>query len=185
MLRSLVLAACLVASSAGAAPWALSPETSITVDVSWRGLTIPLRFTKFSGTVEFDETRPEIAMAEIDVAATSVRTGLPPADRVARSANFLGAERYPSIGFTLDRLEQTSRSTANVFGRITFRGITRPIGFKARVFRYGPAEDDTGRFEAGFQLEGAIDRTEFGSTGALPEVPAVLPIRIRLLMTSL
>jgi hypothetical protein len=52
------------------------------------------------------------------------------------------------------------------------------------VLRYGPAEDNPGRFEAGFQLDGAIDRTEFGSNGALSEVPAVLPIRIQLLMAS-
>ena len=69
-------------------------------------------------------------------------------------------------------------------GRITLRGVTRPVGFKAEVFRFGPADDDPDSFEAGFNLTGQIDRTEFGSTGGLPEVGAVLPVRIRLLMRS-
>lgn len=184
MLRILFLMALLVGHAAHAAPWVILPETSITVQVTWRGLKIPMTFPSISGRVDFDERRPETAEAEIAVAAGSVETGLGPANRVARSEDFLAADRYPTIRFELDRLKQTSRSTADVFGRITFRGVTRPIGFKARVFEYGPMKEDPDRFVAGFQLDGAIDRTEFGSTGSLSEVPAVLPIRIRLRMAS-
>ena len=86
--------------------------------------------------------------------------------------------------FRLDRLTPTSKQTAEVAGRLTLRGVTRPVAFEARVIRFGPAADDPDRFEAGFDLTGAIDRTDFGSTGGLPEVAAVLPIRIRLLMHS-
>jgi polyisoprenoid-binding protein YceI len=67
---------------------------------------------------------------------------------------------------------------------MTLRGVTRPVVFKATVFRYGPASDDPTRFEAGFDIAGVIDRTEFGSTGGLPEVPASLPVRIRLAIRS-
>ncbi len=174
----------VLAAPLHAASWVVSPETSVVVSVPWRGLTIDMRFPDIDGRVEFDERRPDRTEAKIVVAAGSVRTGLPPADRLARSQDFLAADAHPTIGFTLDRLTQTSRSTADVAGRITFRGVTRPIAFKARVFRYGPAEDDPERFEAGFQLDGAIDRTEFGATGALREVPARLPIRIRLVLAS-
>ena len=52
------------------------------------------------------------------------------------------------------------------------------------MIRYGPAQDDPDRFEAGFDLTGSIDRTAFGSTGGLPQVAAVLPVRIRLVMHS-
>ena len=52
------------------------------------------------------------------------------------------------------------------------------------LFAYGPAKDDPDRFEAGFDLSGSVDRTAFGSTGGVPEVAAVLPVHIRLLMTS-
>jgi polyisoprenoid-binding protein YceI len=182
MLRALTLVAVLAAGAAGAAPWVLLPETEVTVDVPWRGLTVALNFPDVAGNVDFDERRPEATRARITVAATTATTGLVPADRVARSEDFLAAERFPTMSFALDRLVQTSRSTADVHGRITFRGVTRPILFRATVLRYGPGQG--GRFEAGFSLESAIDRTEFGATGAAREIPAVLPIHIRLLMAS-
>ncbi len=50
--------------------------------------------------------------------------------------------------------------------------------------RYGPSDDDPGRFEAGFHITGSIDRTAFGSTGGLPEVGPVLPVQMQLLMSS-
>ena len=177
MLRTLLLCLLMTAASASAAPWVLTDDTKIEMLVPWRGLTVRLEFPRYGGTIDFDETMPETAAARIEVAAGAVTTGLPPADRVARSEDFLAADRYPIIRFDLDRLVQTSRSTADIFGRITFRGVTRPILFQATVRRY-----DAG--SAAFDLEGAIDRTAFGADGAPGEVPAILPVRIRLDMVA-
>lgn len=182
MFRVLFLIAALAVRAAEASPWVLLPETGVALDVPWRGLDVVLRFPDVAGQVDFDERRPESARARITVAATTATTGLPPADRVARSEDFLAADRFPAIAFDLDRLVRTSRSSAQVYGRITFRGVTRPILFRATVLRYGPGRG--GRFEAAFRLEGAIDRTEFGATGAAREIPATLPIRIDLVMAS-
>ena len=103
---------------------------------------------------------------------------------MARSEQFLAADRYPIIRFDLDRLVLTSRSTADIHGRITFREVTRPILFKAEVYRYGPSDADADRFQAGFLLHGAIDRMAFGATGAPGDVPDVLRVEIRLDMIA-
>ncbi|MEM9270691.1 MAG: hypothetical protein AAGA78_17360, partial [Pseudomonadota bacterium] len=60
---------------------------------------------------------------------------------------------------------------------------TRPITFAADVFRYSRARD--GRFEAGFDLEGSLDRREFGNSTGHPEIAAELPIRIRLFLKEM
>ncbi len=177
MLRALLLCLLAVAAPASAADWSLSPETRIEVLVPWRGLTVRLSFPRYGGAIDFDDRNPEATTARIDVDAAAVRTGLAPADRMARAEDFLAVDRYPTIRFDLDRLDQTSRSTADIQGRITFRGVTRPILFKATVVRYDPDA-------AAFDLEGAIDRTEFGAIGTPGEVPAVLPIEIRLVMSA-
>lgn len=185
MLRLLLALALLsLPGTLAAATWRLAPETTVAVDVTWQGSRVEVRFPALSGEIVFDERRPETAAARITVLAASAETGLAPVNALARSEGYLAADRFPTITFVLDRLVQTSRSTADIFGRITFRGVTRPIAFRATVFRYGPAAEDPARFEAGFTLEGEIDRTAFGSTGGLPQVAAVLPIRIRLLMVS-
>lgn len=184
MLRVFCLVVCLVPAVAFAAPWRLLPETRVLVDVGWRGNSVEVRFPTLTGTIDFDADRPETAEATIRVAATDATTGLAPVDALLRGPAYLDAARHPTIDFHLDRLEQTSRSTADIFGRITLRGVTRPIRFDAAVVRYGPSSDDPERFEAGFDLTGELDRRAFGSVAGQPDIAVLLPIRIRLLMAS-
>ena len=184
MLKHLFLLLALLPLPAFAATWQLEPETAVSVDVAWEGRTVEVRFPTLSGQIDFDERHPDRARATISVATADATTGVPVVDALVRSRDYLAAAQYPQITFRLDNLIRTSKSTADVRGRITLRGVTRPVGFRAEVFRYGPAPDDPARFEAGFNISGQIDRTEFGSTGGLPEVGAILPVRIRLLMRS-
>jgi polyisoprenoid-binding protein YceI len=180
LIAALLLA--LLPAAVAADTWRLDPETEIVVEVPWFGGRAIMRFPTYAGTVTFDERDLDRASARIVVSSRDVTTGFGPADTLARSSGFLAAAEHPEIAFALDRIEQTSRSTADVFGAITFRGVTRPIRFAATVFRYGPAAAFPGRFEAGFDIEGSIDRTEFGSTQDVPAVAAILPVRIHLLM---
>jgi polyisoprenoid-binding protein YceI len=184
MLRLAVLLALCLPVAATAATWRIDPETRVAVDVTWQGTTVEVRFTRLSGTIEFDERRIETARARITVSARDVATGLGLIDDLVRSPGYLDAARHPTIVFDLDRLVRTSPQSADVFGSITMRGVTRPTVLSARVLRFGPADGAPQRFEAGFDIEGEIDRTEFGSTGGLPEVPPELKLRMRLVMSS-
>ncbi|MFT4149327.1 MAG: YceI family protein [Paracoccaceae bacterium] len=177
-------AVCLLAGPALARPWVMDPASTITVDADWQGTTVPVRFPSFAGTIDFDETKVEATRAAIAVATTDATTGLAPVDALVRSADYLGTANWPRISFRLDKLTQTSKSTADILGQITLRGVTRPITFHARLFRLQPSQEAPQRMEAGFDLTGQIDRTQFGSTGGVPEVAGMLPIRIHLLMRS-
>ncbi len=184
MLRLAVLLFWLLPATAWAVPWVLDPETSVSVEVVWTGGRTEVRFPRLGGTIDFDERRPQTAAARIAASARDATTGVPIADALMRSDAYLATDRFPEVVFDLDRLEQTSRSTADVFGRLTLRGVTRPVTFAATVFRYGPSDADPARFEAGFDLTGTVDRRDFGMTAGLPDIAAELPVRIRLLMTS-
>lgn len=180
----LVLALSFLPQGAAALPWALSPETAVSTVVTWRGSSVVVRFPALSGAVDFDEKRPEAARAAIDVSARAATTGVPAIDALVRSEGYLDARSFPTISFRLDRLTRTSKSTAEILGQITLRGVTAPLALHATVFRYGPADGDPERFQAGFDLTGEIDRTAFGSKAGLPDVAARLPLRIHLLMES-
>lgn len=165
--------------------WRLVPgETRVEVDVDWRGRTVTLRFNDVIGEVIFDQQRPESAKASIRVDARTVSTGAAVVDAFVRGPEYLDVERHPWMDYRLDRLVQTSEQTADVFGRLTMFGQTRSVAFRAQVFRYGPTAGAPDRFDAGFNIGGSVDRRDFGHTTGLPEVAAVLPIRIRLLMRS-
>lgn len=184
MLKPLLVILALAPLPAAAAPWKLDPATTVTADVGWQGRMFQVRFPSLSGDIDFDERHPERTRASISVAARAATTGVAVVDSLLRSRDYLGADQYPTITFQIDKLVQTSKSTAEVDGRMTLRGVTKPVSFQAKVFAYGPDKDDPDRFEAGFDLSGSVDRTAFGSTGGLPEVAAVMPVHIRLLMTS-
>lgn len=184
MLRLLLLPLllALAAPPAQAAAWRLDPGTQVVVDVPWRGSVVAVRFPGLRGTITFDEAAPETARARIEVLASGAETGVGVVNALIRGPGYLDADSFPVIAFQLDRLRRLSKSTARVEGRLTLRGVTRPLILDARVFRYGPDPADPGRFQAGFDLTGSIDRTEFGSTGGLPEASARLDLRIRLVM---
>ena len=184
MLARLALVLALLPAAADAAPWRLDPATTIAVDVPWEGSAVTVRFPAPTGSVDFDPEHPETARAAVTVSARGATTGVAIVDALVRSPGYLGTDTWPEMTFRLDRLTPTSKQTAEVAGRLTLRGVTRPVAFAARVIRFGPAAGDPEVFEAGFDLTGTIDRTAFGSTGGLPEVAAELPIRIRLLMRS-
>lgn len=181
----LALMVCLP-TLANAAPWRLNTsESSIQVQVGYLGgKGVTVRFPSFDGPVEFDERRPQNAKATIRVRANKLETGLGFINNMVRSPDYLATKQFPEITFQLDNLKQTSKSTADIAGRITLRGITKKVVFKAVVFRYGPSKSDPNVFEAGFNLTGTIDRRDFGSTAGTPQVAPVLPVKIRLVMTS-
>ena len=180
----LVVMLLLLPTLAGAASWGFDPGTAITVDVPWRGGTAVVRFPPPTGSVDFDAAEPQAARAVVRVSTGPATTGLGPVDLLLHGAGYLDSGRYPQITFQLDRLVPLGPQSAAVEGRITLRGVTRPVSFAARVLRYGPVAGDPARFEAGFELNGSLDRTEFGSTAGLPDIAAVLPVHIRLLMSS-
>lgn len=180
----LALLLCVLPALAQARDWTIGPETTVQVEAGWNGSIVNVRFPTLRGRILFDEKNIAATQATIEVATGDATTGVGLVDRLVRSEDYLGADRYPTITFHLDRLVQTSRSTADVTGRITLRDVTRPAAFKALVIRYGPDPAAPAVFDAGFDITGQIDRVAFGSTGGLPEVSAVLPVHIRLMMSS-
>lgn len=184
-MRSLLIVLILCGTwpaAALAARWTIQPDTVVQVDADWRGQTVTVHFPSYAGRVDFDEKNLGSATATISIATGDATAGLAVVDQILRSGDFLAAKQFPQITFYLDRLTQTSASTADVAGRVTLRGVTRPVQFKATVIRYGPDPADPSQFLAGFDVTGAIDRTEFGSTGGLPDIAARLGLHMRLMM---
>lgn len=171
-------------AAAGAPGWVLDPATSVTASIEWQGRPIPVAFPGLSGEVAFDPRHLEGARATLSVPAGAATTGNAIVDALVRSRDYLDAAAHPTITFELERLTKTSDSTADVVGRITLRGVTRPLALEARVLAFGPVKGDPAVMKADFAIEGAIDRRDFGSTAGAPEVSNVLPLEIRLVMTS-
>src|SRR4051794_9509980 len=109
MLRYLLTALLALPLPAAAAPWKLLPDTTVSVDVGWQGRNVTVRFPQLDGQVDFDQALPEAAKAAMGVAASAATTGVAVVDALVRSRDYLDAADYPTIGFHLDKLTQTSK----------------------------------------------------------------------------
>lgn len=179
-----VLLALALPAFAAAAPWTLDPATSVAARIEWQGKPIAVRFPGLTGEVDFDARRLEGARATLTVPAGAATTGNPVVDAIVRDTDYLDARGHPTITFELDRLTKTSADTADVAGRVTIRGVTRPVALKAKVLAFGPSRTDPGVMTADFAITGEIDRRDFGSTAGAPDLATTLPLDIRLVMTG-
>lgn len=186
MLRPIgaVLLILALPGAASAAPWRLDPATTVAARIEWQGTPIAVRFPGLTGEVDFDARHLDGARATLTAPAGAATTGNPVVDAILRDADYLDARGHPTITFELDRLTKTSADTADVAGRVTIRGVTRPVALKAKVVAFGPSRTDPGTMTADFAITGEIDRRDFGSTAGAPDLSTTLPLDIRLVMTG-
>jgi polyisoprenoid-binding protein YceI len=120
------------------------------------------QFEKFSGTVNLDEAHPENTSVDIKVDTASINTREAKRDDHLRSPDFFDAEKYPNISFDSKRVEVTSPSTANLFGDLTIKDLTREV--KMDVEYTGKAKSPWGTTSVGFNGSTKINRKDWGLT---------------------
>jgi polyisoprenoid-binding protein YceI len=91
---------------------------------------------------------------------SSIDTNTTDRDNHLRSADFFDTEKFPTINFVSKSMTKVSDEDYKLNGDITIKGITRPIEFKVNYG--GQLVDPWGYTRAGFTIEGAIDRFDFG-----------------------
>jgi len=121
----------------------------------WGMVTIKAAFTTFSGS---GETLPDgTARGTLSIDAASVASGKPKLDVHLRTADFFEVEKHPEFTFEAERVVPKGPGTAEVTGRLTVLGRTRPLSFTARTAVAGPDEVTV-------NAEVDVDRDEFGMT---------------------
>ena len=117
-------------------------------------------FTKWSGSLLFDENAPGESRVEVTIDAASVDTHEPKRDEHLRSGDFLDVARFPELTFKSTRVESAGKGRFRVTGDLTLHGVTREVVLD--VEDAGRVKDPWGGERAGFSATAAIDRKEFG-----------------------
>ena len=99
-------------------------------------------------------------------AVESIATGDENRDAHLSSPDFFDAERYPELTFASIDVEADEDGEVRVRGEITIKGVTRPIELRGELS--GPVVDAFGAERVGLDLEGVLDRTEFGVSWNAP-----------------
>lgn len=160
-----------------AGSWAIDPAHS-TLEFAVRHLgvaTVKGRATEFSGTISGGE-EPAI---DGTVPVTALTTFDETRDGHLRSPDFFDADRFPELRFAATGVAPAGDELL-VEGELTLKGVTKPVMLTGRL--HGPATDPWGNERIGLDLEGTIDRNDFGISwnAPLPGGGFLLPDTVRL-----
>ncbi len=140
-----------------------SAASNISAKVAFLGLgSKTAGFPHMAGTVQLTPARPDQIALDVTLDARALTAP----DKVTlgrlRGDKFFWVERYPTVRFVGERMALTSDRKGTVEGRLTARGVTRPVTL-AVTFDTPPMS--AGRSDV-ISLTGTttIDRRQFGMT---------------------
>ncbi len=122
------------------------------------------RFTRVSGTLDFDDKAPEKAIINASIATGSLTTGEPLVDNELKGAAFFNAAASPVIKFKSRAVLASAPEKAEVEGDITVNGITKPVKLAVTL---APHDDAALKYDSGskiFLAKTRISRSAFNMT---------------------
>jgi polyisoprenoid-binding protein YceI len=120
-------------------------------------------FAEFDVEVEGDINQLESSKVKVTIHAASIDTKNEDRDNHLRSADFFDVEKYPTITFISDSVKKVSDHEYEVTGQLTIKDVTKTETFKVE-FNGQSKNPMTGSIVAGFDVEGKINREDYGLT---------------------
>jgi polyisoprenoid-binding protein YceI len=117
-------------------------------------------FTRYQGTINFDEQNPQASKVSVRIEAASIDTREPQRDAHLRSADFFDVERCPTLSFESTKVEKLKGNNYRVTGDLVLHGVTKPVELEVEYL--GVGKDPYGNERIGFQAETSINRKDFG-----------------------
>lgn len=143
--------------------WAIDPTHS---EVSFKVKhlvisTVTGTFNKFEGSLASENEDFSNADASFSLDVNSIDTNVADRDNHLKSDDFFGAEKHPEITFTDGRLVKNG-DEYQLVGTLTIKGISKEVTLDASLG--GVMVDPYGQTKAGFEVNGSINRKDFGLT---------------------
>lgn len=126
--------------------------------------TVSGTFKAFSGTLESETEDFDGAKASFSIETASVDTNVADRDNHLRSAEFFNSEKFPHLTFE-GELKKTGLDGYKLVGPMTIKDITKVV--ELHVELGGVMVDGYGQTKAGFEINGVINRKEFGLTWSM------------------
>ncbi|MEG0916879.1 MAG: YceI family protein [Myroides sp.] len=117
-------------------------------------------FNDYSADIDFNDDLKE-ANLQFEAKINSIFTNNTDRDNHLKSADFFDAEQYPTLNFKSTNI-QGNGSEYEITGDLTIKGITKPVTLNAEFS--GLMTDPWGNTKVGLNLDGKINRKDFGLT---------------------
>lgn len=148
--------------------WAIDPaHTEVQFKVKHLVIaTVSGSFKTFAGTVETEEEDFNNAKIDFTIEAGSIDTGNSDRDNHLKSDDFFAVDKHPSIAFSNGVLKKTSGNDYKLTGQLSLRGVSKEITLDVEYG--GSVVDPWGNTKVGFEINGKINRKDFGLTWNAP-----------------
>jgi polyisoprenoid-binding protein YceI len=124
--------------------------------------TVEGRFGKFEGSYTFDREKKSASDVNVRIQTASIDTNEPDRDKHLRSADFFDAEKYPEITFTDAKIVFNGGKPTQATGKLKIKNVTKEIPLTVNY--KGETTDPWGNEKVVFDLDGKLDRRDFGLT---------------------
>lgn len=153
---------CLMAPAARAAEtFSIDPShTSVAFSIRHFFSKIPGRFTKYEGSIVYDDKDISKSTVNVTIDAASLSTDEPDRDKHLKSGDFFDVEKFPKITFASTKVKPAGNGKAQVEGTLTMKGVSKPVTLDISVLGTGP--DPWGNTRAGFEGKTKVNRQDFG-----------------------
>ena len=122
--------------------------------------TVTGRFAEFNGSVESNNADFDGAQVQVDFDINSINTNSADRDAHLKSDDFFAAETYPKMSF--NGVLKSNGGDYKLVGDLSIKDITKSV--ELDVDYNGTVKDPWGNEKAGFEINGKIDRREWGLT---------------------
>ena len=135
--------------------------------------TVTGSFKSFEGSVQTEGDSFDGASIQFTADVNSIDTNMEQRDGHLKSADFFDAENFPTLSFASTSFVQKGDDEFTLTGDLTLRGVTKSISLAVNYG--GQMVDFYGNTKAGFELNGKINRKDFGlNWGAVTEAGGVV-----------
>ncbi len=121
--------------------------------------TVRGHFQEVEADVHLDEANPAQSHVTARIKAASLTTGAADRDAHLLSADFFDVANHPEILFQSTRVHREGDELV-LEGDLTIRGVTKLVTLKGEFA--GPVQSPWGARHLGFELEGEIEREDWG-----------------------
>ena len=130
-------------------------------------------FTKFDATLESSNEDFSDAKISFEAETASITTNNEQRDGHLKSDDFFAADKFPKLSFTSTSFTKKNDDEYKLVGDLTIRDVTKSV--ELAVEYGGTATDPYGQVKSGFEINGKINRKDFGLTwGAVTEAGGVV-----------
>jgi polyisoprenoid-binding protein YceI len=120
-------------------------------------------FSNVQGSASWDAANPGATTLEAVIDVSTVQTQEAQRDAHLKSADFLDAEKFPTMTFRSTRTESTGEGELRITGDLTLHGVTKQVVLEVE----GPTaagKDPWGNTRIGASAKTKIRRSDFGLT---------------------